>query len=308
MRTLGFLSITVLLFLFFIISCRKTKDSGGDDSSNAIPKVRTTHVKTGKISELTELNATSQYMKEHLINAPVSGYITKANCLTGTLVSEGETLYEIKTREAKALGQTPENITGRFDFKGITDIKANMPGYIAQVFHQEGDFVAEGESLVRIKETNSLVFILDLPYEWNRHIIKNKHISLGLPDQRIIQGKIETISPQVDPVSQTQKVYVKLQSQEIIPEGLVAKVFLPIMTRTNVQILPREAVLSNETETIFWVMKMVGDSMAVKITVEPGLKNRNSMEIIGPIFSPNDEILTSGNYAVPDTVKVKVIQ
>ena len=308
MRTLSFLSITGLLLLFFILSCKKSKDSGGADSSSAILQVRTTHVKTGKISELTELNATSQYLKEHLINAPVSGYVTKANCLKGTLVSEGETLFEIKTREARALGQTPENITGRLDFKGITDIKVNMPGYIAQVFHQEGDFVAEGESLVSIKEISSLVFVLDLPYEWNRHISKNKLLRLGLPDKRIIQGKVETISRQVDPVSQTQKVYIKLPLQENIPEGLVAKVFLPIMTKTNVQILPREAVLSNETETIFWVMKMVGDSMAVRITVEPGLKNRDSLEIDRPVFSPNDEILTSGNYAVPDTVMVKVIQ
>jgi multidrug efflux pump subunit AcrA (membrane-fusion protein) len=307
MRTLIFLSISSL-FLVLFFSCKKPGKVGNDESGDAVPQVLTTRVRIGKISEMTELNATSRYLKEHLINAPVSGYITKANCLTGTVVREGAPLFEIKTREARALGQTPENITGKLDFKGITEIKANLSGYIANVFHQEGDFVAEGESLVSLKETSSLVFVLDLPYEWNRHISNNKQVSLGLPDSRILRGIVENISPQVDEISQTQKVYVKLLSQEIIPEGLIAKIFLPLKVRANVQVLPRRAVLSNETETIFWLMKMAGDSMAVRVDVEPGLKNRDSLEIRSPLFSAEEEILISGNYAVPDTIKVKVIK
>jgi multidrug efflux pump subunit AcrA (membrane-fusion protein) len=308
MRIVNQISIMAIAAFVFIVSCKGTREDANDENNNAVSRVLVTHVRTGQISKLTELNATSIYLKEHWINAPVSGYITKAHCTPGTLTAEGDILFEVKTREAKALGQSTESITGRLDLKGTTEIRANISGYLAQVFHQEGDFVTEGESLVNIKDTYSLIFILNLPYEWNHLVSRKMPIQMVLPDNRKIRGEVTTISPVIEPASQTQKVYIKLLAKDIIPEGLVAKVILPLITRTQVQILPRSSVLSNETETEFWVMKMINDSVAMKVPVQTGIQNRDSLEITDPVFSPADEILSSGNYAIPDTFNVKVIR
>lgn len=298
---------TLILFILVLAACKAPQEDSANRQEAPDP-VQVTHVVTRAFSDVRELNATSMYRKEHLINSPVSGYITQANCVQGTIARAGDHLFEIKTREARALSQSSNDLVTSLNMNGATDIKMNVAGYIAQVFHQEGDYVAEGENLVSIKETGSLVFVLDLPFEWNKDIKMNMAVVLTLPDNRTIPGTITTISPMVDPTSQTQKVFIKVVSPVIIPENLVAKVSLPLLTRAHAQVLPRRAVLSNETETEFWIMKLMNDSTAVKIPVTPGIQTRDSIEVLSPLFPASDEILVSGNYAVPDTARVQVIR
>lgn len=71
-------------------------------------------------------------------------------------------------------------------------------------------------------------------------------------------------------------------------------------------VLPKSAVLSNETQTEFWVMKLMNDSTAVKVNVQMGLQNAGMIEILSPSFQPDDKIIIEGNYGLSDTAKVKV--
>ncbi len=305
-KSIGYIFILIIPILL-ISGCNSTGENS--ENSTRVPvKVTVTNIVSGNISEMTQLNATSQYLKSHMINAPVSGYIVKANCITGTIAGIGDTLFVIKTREAKILDQSSQKLARDFDMKGNTDILSDTKGYIAQVFHQQGDFVAEGEPLASIKETGSLVFILELPFEWNDRIKQNMPLKLELTDQNVMKGRISYISPAVDPVSQTLKIYIRVPDAGKVPEGLTARVYLPLKTKNNTQVLPRAAVLANETETEFWIMKLINDSTAVKVPITPGVQNRDSIEVVSPEFSKADRILTSGNYAVPDTLLIKVIE
>jgi hypothetical protein len=55
-------------------------------------------------------------------------------------------------------------------------------------------------------------------------------------------------------------------------------------------------------------MKMVDSVTAIKVPVVKGIETENRIEILRPQFLPNDKILLSGNYGLPDTAKVKVIK
>jgi hypothetical protein len=76
--------------------------------------------------------------------------------------------------------------------------------------------------------------------------------------------------------------------------------------KTNAIIIPKAAVLGNETQTEFWVMKLINDTTAIKVLVTTGIKDRQNIEIISPKFSNQDRILTTGNYGLPDTATVDV--
>ena len=78
--------------------------------------------------------------------------------------------------------------------------------------------------------------------------------------------------------------------------------------RPKAQSLPRSALLTDETETNFWVMKLIDSSTAVKVPVKKGIESGDRVEIDSPIFDPDDKILVTGNYGLPDTAKVKVEQ
>ncbi len=57
----------------------------------------------------------------------------------------------------------------------------------------------------------------------------------------------------------------------------------------------------------FWVMKLLNDSIAVKVEISPGLRNSAAVEIMEPQFRIDDKFLISGNYGLPDTAFVSVI-
>ncbi|MBC7400292.1 MAG: RND transporter, partial [Mucilaginibacter sp.] len=93
-----------------------------------------------------------------------------------------------------------------------------------------------------------------------------------------------------------------------IPENLIAKARIVKSLKPNTQSLPKSAVLANETQTEFWVMKMINANTAVKTPVKKGIETANSIEILSPKFTAQDKIITTGNYGLADTAKVKITQ
>lgn len=69
--------------------------------------------------------------------------------------------------------------------------------------------------------------------------------------------------PTVDPVSQTVKVLLKVPHSDNIPENLIGTVSFSKSTAFGLTV-PKMAVLSDETQSSFWVMKMLNDTTAVK--------------------------------------------
>ncbi len=114
--------------------------------------------------------------------------------------------------------------------------------------------------------------------------------------------------PEMDKSVQMERYVLRASASLTLPEGLIASVRIPTATNANAIILPNTAVLSDETQTEFWVMKLVHDTLAIKTVIEKGIEIKDSIEIKTPAFSKDDRILISGNYGVPDTAHIKVVQ
>jgi len=54
------------------------------------------------------------------------------------------------------------------------------------------------------------------------------------------------------------------------------------------------------------VMKLINDSIAVKVSIKKGIELADIVEILQPAFEPSDRILLTGNYGLPDTAKVMI--
>ncbi|HYW94499.1 MAG TPA: HlyD family efflux transporter periplasmic adaptor subunit [Bacteroidales bacterium] len=293
----------VVISAILISSCMHKK-SEDESSFQAYPNVKTTQVTYDRISDHVELNATARYLKTSVLSSPVAGYVVHAYAEQGRKTRPGEVLYTLQTRESRALEEKKGELNDTFGFKGVDTLRSNTEGYIAETYHQAGDFVTQGEKLLTMKEISSLVFVLDLPYEWNSLVKVGMNVSMVFPDESQVTGTVSRISPVVDPSNQTQKVVIAVKEPGRYPEGLIAKVSIPMVTSTNAALLPKSAVLTNETETEYWVMKMINDSVAVKVPVKTGIITHDTVQIDSPAFSKKDRILIYGNYAVPDTLQV----
>ncbi|MGN6265349.1 MAG: efflux RND transporter periplasmic adaptor subunit [Ginsengibacter sp.] len=304
--------LTKLKYALFVglLFCSCNAATTGD--SNETPEVRTpvtvTSVSQTSLDDYLELNATSTYLQQNFVKSNLNGYIQKSNVKFGDHVRRGEVLFVLKTKEARAIGNAVNALDSSFKFSGINTVRADVSGYVMQLNHQAGDYVQDGEPLAMLSDSKSFVFVMNVPYEDRPYVSIGKKVQLILPDGELLDGTISSAMPLVDSVTQTQSYSIKVNANQGIPQNLIAKVKILKTSISKADILPKNAVLSDETQTKYWVMKMINDSTAVKVFVKTGIEKGDTVQIISPRFSPNDKILSGGNYGLPDTALVTVNQ
>ena len=296
-------------FVTLLFSC-KSKDKAGDDEDAKVVSqtpVTVTSVDSSALTDYIDLNATSTILQKNFVKSNANGYIQQVNAQLGQNVSRGQLLFIIKTKESQAIGNSINILDTAFKFSGVNKIKASSPGYISQVSHQTGDYVQDGEALAVISDRSSFVFLMQLPYELRQYVKTGQNVDLTLPGNIKVGGTVSSFMQSVDTVAQTQGVVIKIDQGRQIPENLVARARIVKSSKTNTISLPKSAILANETQTDFWVMKLINDSTAVKVPVKEGIQSGDRIEILSPKFSPKDKIIVTGNYGLPDTAKVKIV-
>lgn len=293
-----------------IISSCGSKPAAADEESavSAQTPVTVTTVSSGAMVDSVILNATSLFQQKSFVKANAVGYITQVNVKPGQFVSKGQLLFTIKTKESQSIGNSINILDTTFKFSGINYIRASNSGYVTQLSHQLGDYVQDGEQLAAISDKGSFAFLLQLPYEYIGLLSANKTIKLSLPDGRQLNGTVSSTMPTVDSLSQTQGVVIKVDSPQPLPENLIAKARLVKTAKTNTTTLPKTAILADEAQTNFWVMKLINDTTAVKTPIKKGLESGDRVEVLSPAFAPADRILITGNYGLSDTAKVKIVK
>lgn len=298
------------LAVLVIISCKKKEDTKEVDTATEEVQtpVTVTNISHENLAEYAELNAISSFMQSSFIKATANGYIKSANFKLGQFVYAGQLAFIMQTKEAKALGNTINELDSSFRFSGLIRIKATQTGYLTAVDHQPGDYVQDGEQLAVVSDAKSFGFLLNLPYELRSYLMNNKTVDVVLPDKTVLKGTVAHVMPTVDSVSQTQAVLIKVIAPFSIPQNLIGKVRIVKNEKNNAPSLPKEAVLTDESQSNFWVMKMIDSVTAVKVAVTKGMESGDKVEVVQPVFSPSDKIVLKGNYGLPDTAKVKIVK
>ncbi|MGB8490390.1 MAG: HlyD family efflux transporter periplasmic adaptor subunit [Bacteroidales bacterium] len=296
--------VIALVSLGVIPACGNQGSTGEKETEHRTPVTLTQPVYRD-ISEIVDLPAITEYLVRNVVRSSTTGIIETISVSPGEPVSRGQLLFTVKTLEAAALKDSLQNETN-LAFRGIIKVPAPKNGIISEVMHQAGDFVQEGDELSVVADVESLVFILEVPFEMTGFVSKGKECTLILPDKRVLRGKVRGRLPEMNVQDQTVRYIVDADNKSRLPQNLIASAEIVRMTRKGAQVLSRTAVLSNETQTEFWVMKLINDSTAVRIPVKKGIEETSAIEITDPLFLTSDRILNSGNYGLPDTALIVV--
>jgi len=301
---------TKWLFTLFIsllvYSCNSSTTGTSGDTPEARTPVTVTSVSNMQMNEYIELNATSTFIQQNFVKSNLNGYIQKSNIKYGDYVHAGEVLFVLKTKEASAIGNAVNNLDSNFKFSGVNVLRACASGYVMQINHQAGDYVQDGEQLAVISDAKSFVFVMNVPYEDKPYVSIGKKVQLILPDAEKLDGTIASSLPLVDSVTQTQSYSIRVNTQHTIPQNLIAKVKILKTSISDAQTLPRQSVLSDQTQSKYWVMKLINDSTAINVPVKTGIEQGDTIQVISPQFSNDTKILLSGNYGLSDTASVIV--
>lgn len=296
--------IPLLTVAIVLASCNKKVQAEAPVAAS-VP-VTVTSIDTTAIESYIDLNATTTYLIKNTIKANTTGYLEVVNAASNDFVKKNQLLFSLKTREAKVLGNTINKLDPNLRFGSAINLRATCDGFVTSVNVQKGDYVQEGDALAVINDAASFSIVLSLPYELKKYVKVNEILEVYLPDGNNIKTKVEKYMPTVDPASQTQNVILKTLKQSNIPENLIVKVRIDKSATNKMITLPKGAVLSDETLTDFWIMKVVGKDLAVKVPIKKGIESLNKVEIVSPILTASDKILLTGNYGVGDSIKIKI--
>ena len=303
------ISLYFLILGAILSSCqsKKTEETIIEEEQETITPVTVTSLATEPMVEYIELNATSAFLQQGFVKASSNGYVQSVNAQVGKMVSSQQKVFVLKTKEAQSIGNAINALDSTFKFFGIINIKAGTTGYISEINHEPGDYVQEGEQLAVVNDVNSFVFILNLPYELRQYVMNKDFVELILPDGKKMMAHISSAMPIVDSASQTQNIILKVNEKDL-PINLIGKVRAIKAEKANAVSLPKQSVLSDETQTNFWVMKLIDDSTAAKVPVTKGLEINDRIEIISPKFLTSDKFLLTGNYGLADTARIKIVE
>ena len=299
-----FLAIALLINL---AGCNSSSSTKPEETPRVSTPVTITTVENTAISETISFNAVSQYQRKNIVKSTINGYIERSFVVQGETVQAGKPLYTIKTKEAEALSKYAVKDSS-IKFTGKLTIVAPVTGIVAEATKQTNDYVSDGEQLCIIAAQNSFVFLLNVPYEQNKYATPGRNCSILLPDSTILNGTISGKLSTVDPVSQTQSYIVKPITTAVLPENLTVLIQISKSSKEKTLVVDKSCVLSDETMENFWVMKLINDTTAVKVAIKTGMVAGNKIEILSPHFTPSDRLINTGNFGLPDTAFVNIIQ
>jgi len=293
------LKLYSLLFALFIVSCNSPLKEESDETVSVKTAVTVTTPVIKTLTHYIELNAVTQYQRKETIRAITTGYMISLNVLPGQSVNDGDVICQISTKEQKVLQQLDSSSMKAF-IKPLSVI-SSAAGTVTGLNFRSGDFVSEGDVIATIAEPSSLVLMLNVPFEYRSFAQRQTACEVILPDGVKSKGHIEKQLPQVDAASQTQTMTVRINNAPSLPENMNVIVRIPQITKANALCILKSALQTDETQTQFWVMKVVNDSLALKVNVQPGLAEDSLQEIITNQISPNDVIINNGGYGLADS-------
>ncbi len=301
--------LNIILLLAIVASSCNRMASEEDSTIKARVPVEVTGLSQGIVKDELIFFANTLYLRRNIVTSPIPAFIKQVFVKLGDPVRMDQVLYLLETKEGRALGMEavmPDSASVSF---GKISIRASASGIISTLDKQQvGDYILEGAQLCTIAESKALAFAVNVPFEFTAFAKAGMKCYLVLPDNSRHQAIFTTPLTTMNPLAQTQTILAKSDLVMALPENLIVKVIVNKNMDVKQQVLPKACVLTDEMMEKFWVMKLLNDSMAVKVSVTPGIRNRESVEIMDPIFNVDDKFLITGNYGLPDTAIVYVVK
>ncbi len=187
-----------------------------------------------------------------------------------------------------------------------TTVRAPFSGIVSERLIKKGNMVATHAPTFRLTDFDPLLAVMHVPERELNKLRKGQRAELRLDALygEVFTGAIKRISPIVDPTTGTFKVTIEVRnrSRQLKP-GMFGRIRIVYDTRTDVLLVPKEAILAEDDESAVYVVR---DSMAYRQVVETGYSNDEHMEIISGIDA-GDIIITTGQNSLRDSSKVEVI-
>jgi membrane fusion protein, copper/silver efflux system len=177
----------------------------------------------------------------------------------------------------------------------LTTFYSNVSGYITALNNKEGDYLMEGNSLIKLSSLDDLWAEAQVYTSQLSDINRNGVATVRLPDmnEMEIQGKIEFVNPEINPETRINLIRVTIPNKgHQLKPGMAAYVVLKTAARKSLS-LPINAVIRDSKGASVWIETRKHHFKSV--VVETGIENEDRIEIKSGLQNGN-AVVVSGAY------------
>jgi len=188
---------------------------------------------------------------------------------------------------------------------GYTEVTAPIGGTVTARMVNLGDQVQIGQHLFDIVDFESIVALVYVP---EKHLNELRpgllaRLSAQITGGQDYEGRIERISPIVDPKSGTVKVTIDVGGQPGLRPGMYVDVDLVTATREDAVLIPKRALIYDNDQV--FVYRINGENRAERVFIEPALTDKYYVEPREGL-ERGDRVVVAGQAGLKDGALVRV--
>ena len=236
----------------------------------------------------TELNLDGEVAllpdKQADVSLRISGQVKALYANLGETVRTGQRLVLVQSR---LVGDPPPSVTINAPMSGVIDARNVVVGQA----------VEPNTVLFHISNRSELAIVAKA-YEEDVGKIRTGQETrvqvLSYPDQ-VFTGKVTAIDPNLDPLSRTVKVWIRLRNPEgLLKPGMFGRAGVILRRNGTALTIPNSAIIEANSEKLVFVRK---NNRFSRVEVNIGANDGQYSEITDGL-APGDEVVTQGNRQI----------
>jgi membrane fusion protein (multidrug efflux system) len=201
--------------------------------------------------------------------------------------------------------QKAEHDLAKLDLE-YTSIRSPISGVVAERLIKMGNMVLPNQATFSVTGMDPLLAVLHVPERQLGKLRVGHAASLEVDALAGAEylGRIDRISPVVDPATGTVKVTVEVRDRRrSLKPGMFARVNIVHDVHAGALLVPKDAIIAEDRESSVFVVR---DSTAYRQTVQTGYVNSSHIEVLSGVVE-GDTVVTIGKGGLKDSTKVELV-
>ncbi|ADY56871.1 efflux transporter, RND family, MFP subunit [Syntrophobotulus glycolicus DSM 8271] len=184
------------------------------------------------------------------------------------------------------------------------DVKAPIDGILTSFDVSIGTMATSAAPSASVVDLNRVYVEVSISEKEINQIKNGQEAEVSIPSASLkTGGKIEELSVAADARGKySLKVYLSNGERKIKP-GMFANVTLSVASKSNVLVIPTDAVVFHEEKNVVYLVK---DNLVTEKEVAVGLENGTQSEIVSGLAA-GDVIVVKGQSLISDGAEIKVV-
>jgi multidrug efflux pump subunit AcrA (membrane-fusion protein) len=257
-------------------------------------------------------------LSQQKVRAPFAGTLADLRVTDGDLVTRGQTVATIVSRESEAAlagaremlreASSPERRADAERALALAQqnlvrkpVLANADGPVLSHAATGGERVAEDQEIITIADASTIVFLADVPQSDLAKIRPGQPAQVEIGGRPApLSGTVHSTLPGANPADFTGVVRIDLpRATGQVAIGLFGNARVTVASRPAALVVPDAAVVRDDVSGVTRVAAVV-NGRAHWLTVTPGLKQNGMTEISGPDVAEGTAVIESGMVGLPE--------